>query len=203
MIYRPQTYYINNRMKEIYLAAGCFWGAEKYLKLINGVTDTEVGFANGDTPAPTYKQVYTDTTGYAECVHVTYDPTVINLQNLIQLYFKAIDPTSLNRQGEDEGTRYRTGVYYLPDAEPSDIEILQTVFREEAATLHSGEKLQVELLPLKNFYLAEDYHQDYLDKNPGGYCHLGTSLFRMAAEANRRKKNNSLTLHDDNNHGNR
>ena len=98
--------------REIYLAAGCFWGAEHYLKKINGVTMTEVGFANGRTENPTYKEVYTDTTGYAECVRVQYDDARLPLAFLLRLYLRAIDPTSLNRQGEDEGTRYRTGIYY-------------------------------------------------------------------------------------------
>ena len=170
--------------KEIYFAAGCFWGAEKYLKLIRGVISTEVGFANGNTPDPTYKEVYTDTTGYAECVHVTYDPQVIGIGKLTRIYFKAIDPTSLNKQGEDEGTRYRTGVYYKPDTESSTIELLRQVFAEQQQALEPGQKLAVELLPLKNFYRAEEYHQDYLDKNPTGYCHLTPDLFRLAAESN-------------------
>lgn len=170
--------------KEIYFAAGCFWGAEKYLKLIRGVMSTEVGFANGNTPDPTYKEVYTDTTGYAECVHVTYDPQVIAIDKLTRIYFKAIDPTSLNKQGEDEGTRYRTGVYYKPDTELSTIELLREVFKEQQQALEPGQKLAVELLPLKNFYRAEEYHQDYLDKNPTGYCHLTPALFRLAAESN-------------------
>ncbi|MBO7416496.1 MAG: peptide-methionine (S)-S-oxide reductase MsrA [Bacteroidaceae bacterium] len=170
--------------KEIYFAAGCFWGAEKYLKLIRGVISTEVGFANGNTPDPTYKEVYTDTTGYAECVHVTYDPQVIPVDKLTRIYFKAIDPTSLNKQGEDEGTRYRTGVYYTPDTDSSTVEILQEVFSEQQQALEPSLKLAVELLPLKNFYRAEEYHQDYLDKNPTGYCHLTPALFRLAAESN-------------------
>ena len=170
--------------KEIYFAAGCFWGAEKYLKLIRGVISTEVGFANGNTPDPTYKQVYTDTTGYAECVHVTYDPQVIAIDKLTRIYFKAIDPTSLNKQGEDEGTRYRTGVYYKPDTESYTIELLKQVFAEQQQALGPDQKLAVELLPLKNFYRAEEYHQDYLDKNPTGYCHLTPALFRLAAESN-------------------
>ena len=170
--------------KEIYFAAGCFWGAEKYLKLIRGVISTEVGFANGSTPNPTYKEVYTDTTGYAECVHVTYDPQVITVDKLTRIYFKAIDPTSLNKQGEDEGTRYRTGVYYAPDTDAATVELLKQVFKEQEQALEPGQKLAVELLPLKNFYRAEEYHQDYLDKNPTGYCHLTPVLFRLAAESN-------------------
>lgn len=165
--------------REIYLAAGCFWGAEKYLKLIHGVTFTEVGFANGHTPSPTYKEVYTDTTGYAETVHVAYDDEMLSLHTLIELYFQAIDPTSLNKQGEDEGTRYRTGIYY---ADADDREVIACVMEQVAKQYDVP--LQVELLPLQNFYTAEEYHQDYLDKNPTGYCHLSPALFELARKAN-------------------
>lgn len=167
--------------REIHLAGGCFWGAEHYLKQINGITFTEVGFANGHTQQPTYKEVYTDTTGYAEAVRVQYDDEVISLRFLIELYFRAIDPTSLNRQGEDEGTRYRTGVYY---SDPADLPAIREVFDAEAARHH--QPLQVELLPLQNFWPAEEYHQDYLDKNPDGYCHLPLELFAFARQANKR-----------------
>ena len=166
-------------MKDIHLAAGCFWGAEKYLKLIRGVAFTEVGFANGHTPDPTYREVYTDTTGYAETVHVRYDPEVLPLRKLVEIYFKAIDPLSLNRQGEDEGTRYRTGIYW---SDPADLPEITASVQAEAARY--GVPLAVEVLPLKNFYRAEDFHQDYLDKNPGGYCHLSPELFEYAKKAN-------------------
>jgi len=166
--------------KTIYLAAGCFWGAEHYLGLINGIVNTEVGFANGNTESPTYKQVYTDTTGYAEAVKVDYNPEVISLGTIVDLYFKSIDPLSVNKQGEDEGTRYRTGIYYT-DAE--DLAEIQPVY--DKVEKEAGEKLAVELEPLKNFYAAEEYHQDYLDKNPTGYCHLPQALFEFAKKANR------------------
>ena len=170
---------LNDGEREIYLAAGCFWGAEKYLKLIKGVTFTEVGFANGNTENPTYKEVYTDQTGYAETVHLRYNPYVVSLRFLIEMYFKAIDPTSLNKQGEDEGTRYRTGIYYC---DPSDRTVIDEVMATESKKY--GLPLQVEVEPLKNFYRAEEYHQDYLDKNPGGYCHLPVALFELARQAN-------------------
>ena len=170
--------------KEIYLAGGCFWGTEHYFKQIQGVTETEVGFANGHTQNPTYKEVYTDTTGFAETVRVRYNPEVVSLEFLLQMFFKAIDPTSLNKQGHDEGTRYRTGVYYAPDTDAATVELLRQVFKEQQQALEPGQKLAVELLPLKNFYRAEEYHQDYLDKNPTGYCHLTPALFRLAAESN-------------------
>lgn len=164
--------------KEIWLAAGCFWGAEKYLKLIEGVTFTEVGFANGNTENPTYNEVYTDQTGYAETVHLRYNPAVVSLRFLLDMYFKAIDPTSLNKQGEDEGTRYRTGIYY---SDPADRAVIDAAVAEEARKY--GLPLQVEVEPLRNFYRAEEYHQDYLDKNPSGYCHLPVALFELARNA--------------------
>ncbi len=160
-------------MKEIYLAGGCFWGAEHYFRNIEGVVDTEVGFANGDTPAPTYEQVYTDTTGYAETVRVIYNPDGLPLDELLRAFFCAIDPLSLNKQGEDEGTRYRTGVYYT---DPADLPVAMRVFEEIQAEYSSP--LAVELLPLKNFFVAEGRHQDYLVKNPDGYCHLPIKIFR-------------------------
>ena len=152
------------------------------MKQIEGVTFTEVGFANGNTPNPTYKEVYTDTTGYAETVHLRYDPLRVSLRFLLEMYFKAIDPTSLNQQGEDQGTRYRTGIYY---ADPADLPVIQYVMAEESK--HYGLPLQVEVLPLANFYRAEDYHQDYLVNNPTGYCHLPIELFDYA-------RNNSDTV---------
>ena len=164
--------------RDIYLAAGCFWGAEKYLKLIEGVTFTEVGFANGNTENPTYKEVYTDQTGYAETVHLRYNPAVVSLRFLLEMYFKAIDPTSLNKQGEDEGTRYRTGIYYSDSA---DRAVIDEVVAEEAKKY--GLPLCVEVEPLRNFYPADEYHQDYLDKNPTGYCHLPVALFELAKKA--------------------
>ena len=160
-------------MKEIYLAGGCFWGAEHYFRNIEGVVDTEVGFANGDTLAPTYEQVYTDTTGYAETVRVIYNPDGLPLDELLRAFFCAIDPLSLNKQGEDEGTRYRTGIYYT---DPADLPVAMKVFEEIQAEYSSP--LAVELLPLKNFFVADGRHQDYLVKNPDGYCHLPLKIFR-------------------------
>ncbi len=164
--------------KDIYLAGGCFWGTEHYFKQIEGVVETEVGFANGFTAHPTYKEVYTDTTGYAETVHIRYNPEVVSLAFLLRMFFKAIDPLSLNKQGHDEGTRYRTGIYYAHD---EDLPVVEQVFAEEQQ--HYSQPLAVEKLPLDTFYAAEAYHQDYLDKNPEGYCHLPASLFEFARNA--------------------
>ena len=168
--------------KDIYLAGGCFWGTEHYFKQIDGVMETEVGFANGHTDNPTYKEVYTDTTGYAETVHVKYDPDVVSLDFLLHMFFKAIDPVSVNRQGHDEGTRYRTGIYYT---DTDDLVIIDKVYADEQQTCK--QPFAVEKRPLKNFYTAEEYHQDYLDKNPDGYCHLPLSLFEFAKKAKERK----------------
>lgn len=165
-------------IRSIYFAGGCFWGTEHFFKQIEGVTFTETGYANGNTPDPTYRQVYTDTTGYAETVHVEYDSDIIDLDFLVHMFFKAIDPTSLNRQGEDVGTRYRTGIYYT-DAE--ELPCIKKIYDEIGRQYESP--LVVELEPLKNFYRAEDYHQDYLENNPDGYCHLPLELFEFARKA--------------------
>lgn len=154
-------------MATIYLAAGCFWGAQRFLDAMCGVHETTVGFANGHTENPTYKEVYTDATGFAETVKVVFDPQVLPLEVLLRRYFSVIDPCSLNKQGEDEGTRYRTGIYYTDDA---DLSVIQSVY--DSVSQEFTEPLAVEIEPLQNFYSAEEYHQKYLEKNPQGYCHL-------------------------------
>lgn len=166
-------------MKEIYLAGGCFWGTEHYLKQIRGVVSTAVGYANGNGVNPTYEEVYTDTTGFVECVQVVYDPSVLSLERVVELYFHSIDPLSLNQQGNDIGTRYRTGIYYTDEEDRATIERVYRAVEREV-----GEPIVVELEPLHNFYDAEEYHQDYLDKNPAGYCHLPYYLFEYARKAN-------------------
>lgn len=164
-------------MKEIYFAGGCFWGTEHLMKQIDGVKSTEVGFANGHTENPTYKEVYTDTTGHAETVKVEYNELHVDLQFLLEVFFMAIDPTSLNRQGEDEGTRYRTGIYYTDE---SDLPVIEQMIAKVQAQYEKP--LVVEVEPLKCFYAAEEYHQDYLVKNPEGYCHLPLDLFYKVRE---------------------
>jgi len=166
--------------KEIYLAGGCFWGTEHYFKQVRGVVDTETGFANGHLDNPSYKQVKAGDTGFAETVRIQYDPEAVSLELLLDLYFKSIDPLSLNRQGEDEGTQYRTGIYFT---DPSDLPVIDKVY--DAVEKAAGQPLAVEKLPLQNFFPAEDYHQDYLDKNPSGYCHLPVALFEFARNSNR------------------
>ena len=164
----------------IYFAGGCFWGTEHFFKQIRGVLATEVGYANGNRDkAPTYEQVCEGNTNFAETVKVTYNPQLIDLHKLIDLYFKIIDPTSLNKQGNDRGTQYRTGIYYTDATEKPLIE--KAI--HQLATQYT-KPIVVEVLPLRNFYKAEEYHQAYLDKNPNGYCHISPAMFELARKAN-------------------
>jgi peptide methionine sulfoxide reductase msrA/msrB len=165
-------------MSEIFLAGGCFWGLEKYLASIRGVLSTEVGYANGRTACPTYEDVCRRHTGHAETVRVEYDPSVLPLSFLLELFFEAIDPTSVNRQGADVGEQYRTGMYYAGEADRVEIE--RSLGRLQR---RYSRALAVEVKPLKNFTPAEEYHQKYLDKNPGGYCHIGRDKIERAANA--------------------
>jgi methionine-S-sulfoxide reductase len=172
-------------MQEIYFAGGCFWGIEHFFRQIHGVRSTQTGFANGspDLTNPSYEQVYTDTTGYAETVRVQFDESETDLSFLVRMFFAAIDPLSLNRQGEDTGTRYRTGVYYTTEAQRP---VIEAVFAEEQRKY--TEPLRVELLPLSNYYPADEYHQDYLTKHPDGYCHLPVRLFQWARQQKNMKR---------------
>ncbi len=156
--------------KEIYLAGGCFWGIEEYFSRIPGVLDTVSGYANGTTADPSYQDVCSGKTGHAETVRVVYDPRQVSLKTLIGQYFKVIDPTVLNRQGNDAGTQYRTGIFYTDE---EDLKIIQEVY-DSQKSLYEDE-IVTELKPLTYFYEAEEYHQDYLVKNPGGYCHVDFS----------------------------
>lgn len=169
-----------DNFSEIYLAGGCFWGTEHFLKLINGIVSTEVGYANGNTTKPTYHEVRYNNTGHAETVKVTYNPSVVSLSTILDLFFKTIDPTSLNKQGEDKGTQYRTGIYFVDELD------LPTIEAEiEKLSKKYNKPVVVEVRPLQNFYFAEECHQDYLDKNPDGYCHIDPSLFELARKSNR------------------
>ncbi len=157
----------------VYLAGGCFWGMQKFLQQFDGVLSTEVGYANGPTADPTYEDVCRSA-GHAETVKVEFDPVVISLTSLLEYYFMVIDPLSVNRQGEDSGIQYRTGVYYTDEAVLPEI---RAVFAAQAEK--AGAPLAVELAPLENFYPAEEYHQKYLDKNPGGYCHIPGKMMKL------------------------
>ena len=164
-------------MKTIYFAGGCFWGTEHYMGQFDGVVETVVGYANGHVAQPSYQQVYTDQTGHVECVRVTYDESVVALRTLCRMFFRSIDPLLLNRQGEDVGTRYRTGIYWTDDEERAEVEQVW----QEVQSRHDA-PLAVEKQPLQCFYPAEDYHQDYLYKNPEGYCHLSLVTLKMARD---------------------
>jgi len=166
----------------LYFAGGCFWGTEHFFKQIEGVSATEVGYANGHIKNPTYEQVVQNNTGFAETVKVLYDPETVDLNLLLDLYFKSIDPTSLNQQGNDRGTQYRTGIYYTQEDQlPLIKQAVATVAKQYA------QPIVVEVTPLENFYTAEEYHQDYLDKNPNGYCHISPALFELARKTNVKK----------------
>jgi peptide methionine sulfoxide reductase msrA/msrB len=159
-----------DNLKDIYFAGGCFWGVEEYYSRIPGVYDVSSGYANGITENPSYEEVCTGETGHTETVHVRYDPKIISLKTLTEQFFKIIDPTSVNRQGFDVGSQYRSGVYYI---NKTDTAILQNVFDEIQAKY--DKPIATELLPLTKYYPAEDYHQNYLQKNPNGYCHIDFS----------------------------
>ncbi|UOO38123.1 peptide-methionine (R)-S-oxide reductase MsrB [Oscillospiraceae bacterium CM] len=165
-------------MAEIYMAGGCFWGAEKYLSVVRGVLETAVGYANGQTACPTYEDVCYKNTGHAETVRVVYDPAVLPLDFLLSLFYGAIEPTAVNRQGNDRGVQYRTGIYYTDGA---DLPIITRSIADLQKTLE--EAVAIEIAPLDNFYPAEEYHQKYLDKNPTGYCHIGWDKIKTAAAA--------------------
>ena len=160
-------------MKTIYLAGGCFWGMQRFFDQFEGVLATEVGYANGPDRAPSYEEVCRSS-GHAETVRIDYDESRISLTRLLDLYFTVIDPLSVNRQGEDSGVQYRTGVFYTDAAQLPEI---RAVFGREEEK--AGRKLAVLLEPLRNFFSAEEYHQKYLEKNPGGYCHIPQSFFHM------------------------
>ena len=152
-------------MAEIYLAGGCFWGLEEYFSRISGVVQTSVGYANGQVETTNYQLI--KETDHAETVQVIYDEKAVSLREILLYYFRVIDPLSVNQQGNDRGRQYRTGIYYLEEA---DLPTINTVVREQELLI--GRKIAVEVEKLRHYILAEDYHQDYLKKNPGGYCHI-------------------------------
>lgn len=164
-------------MKEIYLSGGCFWGLQKYFDRVRGVLYTQVGFANGNMMHPSYREVCTGTTGFAETICVRYDERIIPLEGILELFFKAIDPTQKNRQGKDVGPQYRTGIYYerLDDGEKCQafVQRLQMTYMRPVV-------VAVEML--RNYYPAEEYHQHYLEKNPAGYYHIGKEASRYAGQ---------------------
>lgn len=154
-------------MKELVFAGGCFWGVEEYMSRIEGVLETSVGYANGHLEDPTYEKVCTGETGHAEACVVKYDENVISLEELLKKFWFIIDPTIINRQGNDIGHQYRTGIYYINEQD------LDTILKskEEESKNHT-KPIVTEIEPLEVYYEAEEYHQKYLKKNPGGYCHI-------------------------------
>ena len=154
-------------MKKIVLAGGCFWGVEEFLSKINGVISTEVGYANGRTENPTYEDVCYKNTYFAEVCLVEYDENILSLESLLKEYWSIINPTTLNKQGPDVGSQYRTGIYYLDESD------LYTILKsKEENQKNYDKKIVTEVVPLSNYYKAEEYHQKYLKKNPNGYCHI-------------------------------
>jgi peptide-methionine (S)-S-oxide reductase len=151
---------------------GCFWGAERKFWETQGVYVTAVGYAGGLTPNPTYEEVCSGLTGHNEAVLVVFDPKRVGYEQLLKLFWEAHDPTQGMRQGNDVGTQYRSGVYYFSDEQRREAEVSKAAY--EAALKASGMgPITTEILPAPEFYFAEDYHQQYLAKNPGGYCGIG------------------------------
>lgn len=162
-----------DNIKQIYLAGGCFWGIEAYFSNLPGVVKTTVGYANGKMDNfnhPTYEDVKTGETGFAETVLVEYDSEIISLEDLLNHYFDIVDPTTSNSQGFDVGTQYRSGIYYQSE---EDKNLIEDTIEEESKRYKSP--IVTEVKKLESFYSAEEYHQKYLDKNPQGYCHIDLS----------------------------
>lgn len=157
--------------KEIYLAGGCFWGVEGYFARISGVQSAVSGYANGQTDNPSYEDVVYRNTEHAEAVRVIYNPELVSLDEILLHFFRVINPTTLNQQGNDVGSQYRSGVYFTDAADEVVIADALVQLQQQ----HS-KPVVVENLPLKHFYDAEEHHQEYLRKNPGGYCHIDLNL---------------------------
>lgn len=164
--YLPMFKNIDKDFEQIILGGGCFWGVEAYFKRVRGVKDTVVGYSGGTTENPTYEEVCTGKTGHAEVVLITFAPNVITLEKIIKHFFKIHDPSQKDRQGNDIGTQYRSAIFYFEDKQREVIDKIIDELKQE------GIKVVTEVERAKNFYKAEEYHQDYLDKNPGGYCHV-------------------------------
>ena len=160
-------------MKKIVVAGGCFWGVEEYFRRAKGIINTKAGYSQGHKIDATYQEVCNGTTGHAEVVMLEYDPEQISLVKIMEHLFRIIDPTMLNRQGNDIGHQYRTGVYTLDD---KDVPLIKDYIQQKQKEY--PKQIVVEVEPLKNFVQAEDYHQLYLIKNPRGYCHVNMNLLK-------------------------
>ena len=168
--------------KEIYLAGGCFWGTELYTSLVYGVVSAESGYANGATSHPSYREVCSGS-GHAETVHIVYDPAKVSLDQLLLAFYDSIDPTAKDRQGNDIGRQYRSGIYYVPNAdgaESADAAVIRASL--DALQRRIGKPIAIEMGAIVNFYRAEDNHQEYLVKNPNGYCHISPALIAQMRE---------------------
>ena len=164
-----------DKYEEIWLGGGCFWGTEAYMKNLQGVVHTSVGYANGHIENPSYELVCTGQTGHVEAAYVVYDPNIITLEHILEAYYHSINPTLLNQQGNDVGTQYRTGIYYADEK-------MESVIKKSLDNLQDRTegKVVVEYEPIESYYLAEQYHQDYLTKNPHGYCHIPPKMMEYA-----------------------
>jgi peptide-methionine (S)-S-oxide reductase len=177
----PETHYVNGHsitppfpdgLELAIFGLGCFWGAERKFWQLKGVYSTAVGYAAGHTPNPTYREVCTGMTGHTEAVLVVFDPKIVSYEELLKTFWENHDPTQGMRQGNDVGTQYRSGIYYYNDAQRRAAEASRDMFQKELDRAGYG-RVTTEILPAPHFYYAEDYHQQYLAKNPGGYCGLG------------------------------
>ena len=156
--------------RTIYIAGGCFWGVEHYYKSLKGVLNTEVGYANGNKANPSYEEVKTHVTNHAETLKLEYDDEIISLEKILEHFLRFVDPYSIDQQGEDRGHQYRSGIYFV---NPDERQIIK-----DYLSINIKGKYNIEVLPLDNFYDAEEYHQDYLYKNPNGYCHINMRLIK-------------------------
>ena len=157
-------------MKTIYLAGGCFWGVERYFSLVKGVVTTKVGYANGTKDNPKYEDLKHGLDDASETVKIDCDEKIVSLEKLLELYLRVINPYSVNKQGEDEGVQYRAGIYYIDN---SDKQVILNYLSSVGLVDH-----KIEILPLKKFFDAEEYHQKYLEKNPTGYCHINFAVLK-------------------------
>ncbi|WP_232217778.1 peptide-methionine (S)-S-oxide reductase MsrA [Virgibacillus sp. SK37] len=168
--------YEGRDLKKIYFAGGCFWGVEAYMNRIYGVSQVVSGYANGKGKNPSYEDVIKGDQNFAETVEVTYDPERVSLDTLIDRLFQVIDPTSKNKQGNDVGVQYRTGIYFTT---PAEEEVVKSAIEREQE--YYKDAIVTEAQPLENFYKAEEFHQDYLEKNPNGYCHINLNTANQFA----------------------
>lgn len=177
------------KLEDLYIAGGCFWGLEAYMTRVYGVYDVTSGYANGNTENPSYEDLIYRNSGHAETVHVKYDPNRVDLETLLAYYLKVVDPTSVNKQGNDKGIQYRTAIYYTKE---SDLETINRVLENEQ--LKYDKDIVIEVEELRHYYLAEDYHQDYLEKNPNGYCHIDLNEVKLGIDKSKYSKPSDMEI---------